>query len=127
MLLGWVKNCQISGMFLGGVKILSNTRYVAGRGSCLGPEGEIPEDNFLARHMLPTNLTTHFVDSNTLCVLLNIQVSFLKRGKTLIFSATSPAKVDVYQSKISLNHKYEILQKRVLLICNCSCSEVTRL
>ena len=64
----------------------------------------------------------------TPCVyFLNIQVSLLKRGKTLSFSATSPAKVDVYQSKISLNHKYEILQKRVLLICNCSCSEVTRL
>ena len=76
---------QISGMFLGGVKILSNTRYVAGRGSCLGQEGEIPEDNFLARHMLPTNLTTHFVDSNTLCVLLKHSSITLKEGKNSHF------------------------------------------
>ena len=72
-------------MFLGGVKILSNTRYVAGRGSCLGPEGEIPEDNFLARHMLPTNLTTHFVDSNTLCVLFKHSSITLEEGENSHF------------------------------------------
>ena len=97
-------------MLLCGVKILSNIRYVAGRGSCLGPEGEIPEDNFLARHMLPTNLTTHFVDSNTLCVLFKYSSITLEQGKTPIFSAISPTNVDVYHCEISLNHKYEILR-----------------
>ena len=148
------KYCQISGVLLGGVKILSNIIYFAGRGknivkyqvccwagskycqipgmllggvAVLVQRARSQKITFLrATCFLPTS--PPILSIRTPCVyFLNIQVSLLKRGKALIFSATSPAKVDVYQSKISLNHKYEILQKRVLLICNCSCSEVTRL
>ena len=108
------KCCQISGMLLGGVAVLVR-------------RARSQKITFLrATCFLPTSPPILSIRTPSV-YFLNIQVSLLKRGITLIFSATSPAKVDVYQSKISLNHKYEILQKRVLLICNCSCSEVTGL
>ena len=131
------KLCQISGMLLGGVKILSNIRYVAGRGQnivkyqvccCAGSKycqisgmllggvavlvrrARSQKITFLrATCFLPTS--PPILSIRTPCVyLLNIQVSLLRRGKTLILGAISPTNMDAYHCEISLNHKYEILR-----------------